>query len=163
MFAGCQSSGAHRFQRKNRPPSAGLFSLACELPYGLMRRWNSRGVRHHNCSLGWLSAMKIYKVVLSIACLYRRFLRHGLALPRDGPLHLGQTHHNTFNGDDRVCRRRRCYCRADSERDRANALFLVRVIIATLVAIYLLDGFGEPESCSPRTRLLYRMACPPRV
>ena len=58
---------------------------------------------------------------------YGRFLRHGLALPRDGPLHLEQTHHNTFSGDDRLCRRRRCYCRADSERDRAaNALFLVR-------------------------------------
>ena len=37
------------------------------------------------------------------------------------------------------------------------------VIIATLVAIYLLDGFEEPESCSPRTRLLYQMACPPRI
>jgi hypothetical protein len=38
-----------------------------------MRRWNSRGVRHHNCSLGWLGAMKIYKVVLSVACLMGAF------------------------------------------------------------------------------------------
>jgi hypothetical protein len=37
------------------------------------------------------------------------------------------------------------------------------VIIATLVVIYLLDGFEEPESCSPRTRLLFQMACPPRI
>jgi hypothetical protein len=38
-----------------------------------MRRWNSRGVRLHNCSLGWLGAMKIYKVVLSIARLIGAF------------------------------------------------------------------------------------------
>jgi hypothetical protein len=38
-----------------------------------LRRLNSRGARHHHCSLGWLGAMKIYKVVLSVACLIGAF------------------------------------------------------------------------------------------